>query len=376
VYRSEPAAASGYVLIDSISPAPYDSLNRYIDRSDLPNGNTYCYLVEAVHASGLTSLSNAGCDTVDNPPVRYNHIRRISVDTTTGYLHLKYIFNPIEIAEYFLLQRRIADRDFATIDTFWVADLDLSSGVPTINYVDSSARPDRESYQYRMVVQDVCGISIDTSGTFSNLFLTGEVEPKIYPKSGTFLKWQVEHSWPEGIEGFELHRDDSAVNRTRAFIPVANIVSPVVRQWVDTVPQDPADVAYRALARFQYYLKAVETDPNTEDFEQEEIYSNIFRIVHPPRLFLPSAFVPGSGSNALFKPLGFFLDPNKEFKLELYNRWGQLQFETNDVFGSWDGTNMNGDPLPQDTYVYRVVFTGRDEKVYNLNSSVILIRKE
>lgn len=376
VYRSEPAAASGYVLIDSISPAPYDSLNRYIDRSDLPNGNTYCYRIEAVHASGLTSLSNAGCDTVDNPPVRYNHIRRISVDTTTGYLHLKYIFNPIEIAEYFLLQRRIADRDFATIDTFWVADLDLSSGVPTINYVDSSARPDRESYQYRMVVQDVCGISIDTSGTFSNLFLTGEVEPKIYPKSGTFLKWQVEHSWPEGIEGFELHRDDSAVNRTRAFIPVANIVSPMVRQWVDTVPQDPADVAYRALARFQYYLKAVETDPNTEDFEQEEIYSNIFRIVHPPRLFLPSAFVPGSGSNALFKPLGFFLDPNKEFKLELYNRWGQLQFETNDVFGSWDGTNMNGDPLPQDTYVYRVVFTGRDEKVYNLNSSVILIRKE
>ncbi|MFM7032374.1 MAG: hypothetical protein ACKOX4_07625, partial [Bacteroidota bacterium] len=48
VYRSEPAAATGYVLIDSISPAPYDSLNRYIDRSDLPNGNTYCYRIEAV----------------------------------------------------------------------------------------------------------------------------------------------------------------------------------------------------------------------------------------------------------------------------------------------------------------------------------------
>jgi gliding motility-associated-like protein len=226
-----------------------------------------------------------------------------------------------------------------------------------------------------MVVQDVCGISIDTSGVFSNLFLIGDVEPRIYPKSGTFLKWQVNHSWPEGIEGIELYRDDSAVNRTRAFVPVANIVSPVLREWVDTVPQDPSDIAYLALARFQYYLKAVETDPNTEDFVQEEIYSNLFGITHPPRLFLPSAFVPGSGINGLFRPVGFFLDPNKEFRLELYNRWGQLQFETSDIFGSWDGTNMDGDPLPQDTYIYRVIFTGRDERVYNLNSHVILIRK-
>ena len=76
---------------------------------------------------------------------------------------------------------------------------------------------------------------------------------------------------------------------------------------------------------------------------------------------MPTAFVPGAaGGNGSFLPSGIFIDIRKEFKLEVFNRWGQLQFETNDFFKAWDGTNLNGDPVEQGTYVYRVIYTGRD----------------
>ncbi|MEY3247118.1 MAG: hypothetical protein RIT39_787 [Bacteroidota bacterium] len=373
IYRSD-IANPGYVLIDSVSPAPYDSLNRYLDRTSLPSGDFYCYLVEAVHRDGMTATSNPGCDTVYNPLVTYNHIRRVSVDTTTGLLSLKYIFNPVDIVDYFLLQRQIPGRDYVTLDTFRVSDMDFATGVPTINYVDSSAKPDRESYSYRMVVVDLCDVSIDTSDVFTNLLLTGDVDKFTYPKSATALQWFLENSWPQNLEYYIVNRDDVATGRTRAFIPVWQLPSPVVRNYVDTVPQDPSP---NALGRFQYYLTARERNPNRDDFFQEELYSNIISVIHPPRLFMPTAFVPGAaGGNGSFLPSGIFIDIRKEFKLEVFNRWGQLQFETNDFFKAWDGTNLNGDPVEQGTYVYRVIYTGRDEKTYAFNSTILVLRQK
>jgi flagellar hook assembly protein FlgD len=53
-----------------------------------------------------------------------------------------------------------------------------------------------------------------------------------------------------------------------------------------------------------------------------------------------------------------------------------LQFETNDFFKAWDGTNLNGEPLEQGTYVYRVIYTGRDEKTYAFNSTILVLRQK
>jgi gliding motility-associated-like protein len=371
IYRSD-EANPGYVLIDSVDKAPFDSLNSYTDKSDIPHQDIFRYVIEAVHSSGLTSLSSAGRDTVDNPVVRYNHIRKVSVDTATGLVNLKYIFNPFEIAKYYLLQRKTADLGYSTLDTFEFADLDFASGVPTIHYVDSTATPDRALYTYRMVVQDVCGVSIDTSGEFSNLFLYGEVDPFSYPKSATALKWEWVNNWPNDGEVFVVHRDVVRTGYPANFEPVYFIGSPVVRNHNDTVPQDPSTTA---LARFQYYLLAREENPNFEDFSIEELFSNRFALTHPPRLFTPTAFIPGLSNNGFFVPNGIFIDENKEFLLQVFNRWGQLQFETKDFGTSWDGTNK-GKPCPQDTYVFRVLYTGRDEKLYDYNSSILLIRQE
>ena len=41
-----------------------------------------------------------------------------------------------------------------------------------------------------------------------------------------------------------------------------------------------------------------------------------------------------------------------EFSLEIYNRWGQKVHESIDPFFKWDGTNLNGNEVPDGTYFY------------------------
>ena len=85
--------------------------------------------------------------------------------------------------------------------------------------------------------------------------------------------------------------------------------------------------------------------------DNESSPSNEVCITNCPIYELPNAFTPnGDGQNELFVPRGRCFVERVDFKI--YNRWGQLVFETQDPAINWDGTNLNGDPLPSGTYHY------------------------
>lgn len=42
----------------------------------------------------------------------------------------------------------------------------------------------------------------------------------------------------------------------------------------------------------------------------------------------------------------------EEFSMVIYNRWGQLVFESDNPFFAWDGNDLNGNALPDGTYFY------------------------
>ncbi len=68
-----------------------------------------------------------------------------------------------------------------------------------------------------------------------------------------------------------------------------------------------------------------------------------------PLLFMPNAFTPnGDGLNDYLNFAGKYID---SFHLTIYNRWGDLVFETFDFNSKWDGTFQNK-PLPSDVYFY------------------------
>ena len=87
---------------------------------------------------------------------------------------------------------------------------------------------------------------------------------------------------------------------------------------------------------------------------------------------LPSAFTPDyNGINDLFRIKYPF--PAKEFKLTIFNRWGQKIFETSDMLKGWDG-KFNGMEQPMDVYAWIVSITYTDDKRENKKGLVTLVR--
>lgn len=70
----------------------------------------------------------------------------------------------------------------------------------------------------------------------------------------------------------------------------------------------------------------------------------------PMLLFIPNAFTPNKDQlNDFFNPSGRITV--KQYHLAIYNRWGELLFESNDPKIAWDG-NYKNDICPQDVYTY------------------------
>ena len=90
-----------------------------------------------------------------------------------------------------------------------------------------------------------------------------------------------------------------------------------------------------------------------------------------PLLDVPNAFTPGRfGQNSIIMVKGFgieFMD------WKIYNRWGQLVFESNNPFIGWDGT-YQGTLQPIGVYAYTLEATFFDGTKTSRNGDITLIR--
>jgi len=88
---------------------------------------------------------------------------------------------------------------------------------------------------------------------------------------------------------------------------------------------------------------------------------------------VPNAFTPnGDGRNDYLYPINGNLAGSLEF--QVYNRYGQLVFETRDWSKKWDGT-IGGKPQPSGTYVWMLHYTdGTSGKSFFLRGTSVLIR--
>jgi gliding motility-associated-like protein len=97
---------------------------------------------------------------------------------------------------------------------------------------------------------------------------------------------------------------------------------------------------------------------------------------------IPNAFTPdpsgGNGgvwdptdlSNNVFYPFARFV---KEFKMRIWNRWGELVFESNEINRGWDGW-YKGQLSPQDVYVYHAYFRFVDDREADKMGDLTLFR--
>lgn len=109
-----------------------------------------------------------------------------------------------------------------------------------------------------------------------------------------------------------------------------------------------------------YIVTLVASDGNEECNDTMRV---VITIEEELIFYVPNAFTPdGDTYNELFKPIfsaGF--DPYG-YSLEIYNRWGEIIFESHDVQVGWDGT-YGGKIVKEGTYIWKIKIKekGRDK---------------
>ena len=120
-------------------------------------------------------------------------------------------------------------------------------------------------------------------------------------------------------------------------------------ELLDQIP-DPDETSYSitdaASIAGCYVITAVDS------FQNESGYSDSLCVDNCPEYILPNVFTPGGdGYNDFFIPLPYrYVD---KIDLKIFNRWGEIVFESNDPNIRWDGTHKNGgERVPAGTYFY------------------------
>jgi len=317
----------------------------------LASGSTYCYRVRALDTVAVKSVtSNRVCVTPNfPPPPAFCYLRKVTILSEDQVTVTAYVDAAAVIDGYLLYRSNSPTGPFVEVAAQYI------SGVSSVTFTDN-VPTNIGPYYYQVVAVDSCGNHVRNSQVSQSIFLSGVAAPEFK----NFLDWTFYADWPTGVSRYVIYQEVDGVN-----IPLMTLTS------LDSSYIDEVIGKYYSGGEFCYFVEAIESSGNP-NFFIDTSRSNIICLEHEPVIFIPNAFHPGGVWNEIFYPSnGFVSEVN--YSLEIFNRWGEMIFKTNDPYEGWDGVT-NGRSAPEGVYVYRLKAmspTGSDiERV----GSVTLIR--
>lgn len=187
----------------------------------------------------------------------------------------------------------------------------------------------------------MCSFSDTISGSAVALSLFAEARDSVK----NVLIWNEDTSWNNIVGSYSVFRSTDG----SGFQSIASC-SFGTNSFTDSL--EPLSFYQSGEGRFCYYIVPIKTGLNyfgcidTSSLECVNQY---------PKFVMPNAFTPnGDGLNDIFKPSKVFVD-NSNYLLSIYNRWGQLLFESTDSSIGWDG-RFKDFYVPEGVYVFNVRF--------------------
>lgn len=116
------------------------------------------------------------------------------------------------------------------------------------------------------------------------------------------------------------------------------------------------------------------TQTVTGEFGCSDMASLSVQVLPVSVLFIPNSFTPNGNDvlNNTFLPVGGNIS---EFKMYIFNRWGELVFTTLDINVGWNGKIRNSEKdAKQDVYVYRIDYLDHRGNAQQRLGNVTLIR--
>ncbi|MFM9946015.1 MAG: PKD domain-containing protein, partial [Bacteroidia bacterium] len=174
--------------------------------------------------------------------------------------------------------------------------------------------------------------TFQTSGTFNvNLVATSKSDCKdsirknlvVYPKPTPSFVIN------ENPQLFDSH-NFSFTNTSK--IKSGSIVSHTWNFGDGSLSTDP-NISSKKYVKDTSYIISLLTisDKNCRDSVSQQVYFYVELVFNMPNAFSPNNDL----SNDIFKPI--FVGEIRSYHLEIFNRWGEKVFETNDINKGWDG---------------------------------------
>jgi gliding motility-associated-like protein len=210
---------------------------------------------------------------------------------------------------------------------------------------------DQGSYYYEIEAFDRCLLPGSREPGHATVYLQGEQGDYV-----SDLSWTHYIGWSFGIRDHDIFRNYPELQGN----PTALIATegPLAMTHRDGTIVEPRNC-------YRIRTNSVEGDCG------EISWSNDVCIDFPATLFVPNAFTPnGDGLNDYFTSFGEFED---EFELQIYDRWGKMIFQSFTQNPGWNG-EINGKPVPEGVYVYRLRVRGFDGVELSRNGSITLYR--
>lgn len=345
IYASENGAP--YILVATVS-----GTTTTFTHSNLNRGSTYDYIINAVsNGLGVNSISNISTKFIKAPSTpAFAYIQTATVIGNNEIL-VRFLPDISATVPYHKIYR--SDDNGFSFNQIGI----ILPGTPPLQFTDTDVNTQAQSYIYKIITVDSCGKDAVISNESKTIFLQAISNSVALSNN---LNWNPYTVWNGSVNQYQILR---SVNNSGTS-DVVGSSGPTTSSFDD----DVSDFIYTT-GLFCYKIVGLE-NINTYGFA-ETSESNQVCVTIDPLVYIPNAFTPG-GLNPIFKPIVSYVDYfNYEF--DIFNRWGEIIFKTNDVNVGWDGLNSKNKLCKEDIYVYQLRFKTGGGKSVALEGHVMLI---
>lgn len=343
-----------WLSINGAPPSPVDTVftNSYVYENAV-NGDSMHFFIRAkeVGLNNTAQSSELAIDVNVNDPMEQLQIRDIEVAADNQSIQIDWAWDTQVDHQSATLQIRNEEGSWNLLQNL------NAPSAPTENYLHNSTTATEGPVFYRLQHLDACNLQ-RFSNLGATLYLEGAAENGI-----NSLQWPNWAMPNVQVERYELYRLDGNGNSSLlASLPDSS------RRYTDDL-----DVRNASEAELSYYLIAYGqlSLPDGTSLAIDS-RSNTLLLQQSAVVYAPNAFAP-EGKNDEFRPVVVFGTAVRQYQMQIYDRWGALLFETNNLREGWDG-RKNGRPLPVGSYVYAIRLQQPDGEWVEKQGVLLLLR--
>ena len=307
---------------------------------DVQDQTSYSFFVRGYFADGRSVTSNS-VRTFSNFPSTTKYLNTDYVTVDGGFVKMQFTLDDsVDVRNYSIVRSDSLNGTYKSIYTI------NNYTAKKLNYTDYSANPQKHNY-YKIQAINLCGDSYFESNVGSVIAL----QMKSTSDFVQTISWNKYNEWLGGVYDYNLYRiieDDRKLIYT---------TYNGINYYVDDISVEDLQ---KVSSKLCYEVVAIEGIGNPYGIVGQSKSAKICveqeAIVHMPNAFTPN----GDVINAIFKPSTVFVS-EENYLFQIYDRWGNIVFETKTVSEGWDGNLESGKYAPQGTYVYYIVY----EDFYN-----------